>query len=67
MKLKDRIVLVTGAGSGIGAAMAQRFAQEQARKVIVTDNRWNLAQQVAESIDGIPSYWTSPIRFRCRK
>lgn len=54
MKLKDRIVFITGAGSGIGAAMARRFAQEKARKVIVTDNRLHLAQQVAESIDGIP-------------
>ena len=36
MRLKDKTVIVTGAGSGFGAGIAKRFAQEGAR-VIVND------------------------------
>ncbi|PZO88429.1 MAG: oxidoreductase, partial [Sphingomonas sanxanigenens] len=34
MKLEGKIAIITGAGSGIGRATAQRFAQEGARLVI---------------------------------
>lgn len=37
MKLKDKIAIVTGAGSGIGRAMATRFIQEGARQVVIAD------------------------------
>ena len=36
MRLKDRVALVTGAGSGMVLAIALRFAQEGSR-VIVKD------------------------------
>lgn len=35
MKLKDRIAVITGAGSGIGKAIATGFSQEGARVVLV--------------------------------
>lgn len=34
MRLKDRVAVITGAGSGIGAAIAERFAAEGGRVVI---------------------------------
>ncbi|MDN4592488.1 SDR family NAD(P)-dependent oxidoreductase, partial [Polycladomyces subterraneus] len=36
MRLKDRVAFITGAGRGIGKAIARRFAQEGA-KVCLTD------------------------------
>jgi 3-oxoacyl-[acyl-carrier protein] reductase len=44
MKLKNKIVLVTGGGAGIGQAIALRFAAEGAR-VIVNDVTLKAAQQ----------------------
>lgn len=47
--LKDKIVLITGGGGGIGAAICQRFADEGA-KVAVFDLDEDAAQAVAEQV-----------------
>src|SRR5206468_11854659 len=39
MRLKEKVAIVTGAGSGIGRAIALRFAQEGARVVLVDRNQ----------------------------
>ena len=53
MELKDKIIVVTGAASGIGRALAQRFAAEGARKVICADLNLAGAEETARAIDGL--------------
>jgi NAD(P)-dependent dehydrogenase (short-subunit alcohol dehydrogenase family) len=50
MEIKDKVVVVTGAASGIGAGLAQRFARDGARGVVVADVNLQRAQGVAEGI-----------------
>lgn len=50
MQLTDTVVVVTGAGSGIGAGLARRFAAEGARRVVVVDLDAGRAAAVAEDI-----------------
>ncbi|MEE4189042.1 MAG: SDR family NAD(P)-dependent oxidoreductase [Roseobacter sp.] len=51
MLLEDRVVFVTGAGSGIGAAGAMALAKEGAH-VVVTDRDGSAANTVAKTICG---------------
>jgi NAD(P)-dependent dehydrogenase (short-subunit alcohol dehydrogenase family) len=53
MELDKKHVVITGAGSGIGRAMAERFAADGA-KVVVGDRHRELAEEVAERIGGLP-------------
>ncbi|HSO97388.1 MAG TPA: SDR family oxidoreductase, partial [Solirubrobacteraceae bacterium] len=50
MELRDRCVVITGAGSGIGRAMAERFAIEGSRRLILADVNLEAVQQVAAAI-----------------
>ncbi len=52
MQLKDKVVVVTGAGSGIGAAFARRFTQEGAKVVVTDQNRAGL-DAVAREIQSV--------------
>src|SRR5437868_12357458 len=44
MRFKDRVLFVTGGGSGIGAATARRFASEGGRVAVVDLSRENAAK-----------------------
>jgi len=50
MELQDRVAVVTGAASGIGRALAHRFAEEGARGVVVADLDGEGAEAVAGAI-----------------
>jgi 3-oxoacyl-[acyl-carrier protein] reductase len=52
MKLKDRVALVTGGGSGIGRAIALRFAVEGAHVVVAGRSRGPLEETVAAMASG---------------
>jgi NAD(P)-dependent dehydrogenase (short-subunit alcohol dehydrogenase family) len=49
MRLRDRVCIVTGGGSGIGAATARVFGREGAR-VVVADRRPEAAEKVATDL-----------------
>ena len=53
MKIKDKVVVVTGAASGIGKALAARFAKEGARGVVCADLNEADARAVAAGIGGL--------------
>ncbi len=53
MELRDRVCVVTGGASGIGRALAERFAAEGARAVVVVDRDADGARAVAGPIGGI--------------
>ncbi len=52
MEFAGRVVVVTGAGAGIGAALARAFAAEGAR-VVVSDRYATATDAVAHEIGGV--------------
>lgn len=53
MVIKDKVVVVTGGGNGIGRAMCRRFAAEEARGIVVADLDDERAIQLAREIGGL--------------
>jgi 3-hydroxybutyrate dehydrogenase len=51
MKLKDQVAIVTGAASGIGKAIAEKFASEGA-KIVIADLNLDAANGTAAEIKG---------------
>ena len=53
MELTDRNVVITGAGSGIGRALAERFAAERPRALILADLDGDAVEAVAQRVGGV--------------
>jgi NAD(P)-dependent dehydrogenase (short-subunit alcohol dehydrogenase family) len=52
MQVKDKVVVVTGGGKGIGRALCEAFHSAGAAKVVVADVEMASAQAVAASVGG---------------
>jgi NAD(P)-dependent dehydrogenase (short-subunit alcohol dehydrogenase family) len=53
MQLRDKVVVVTGGGGGIGRAMCTRFAAEGAKAVVVADRDEAAARKTAAEVKGL--------------
>ncbi|MFZ4690222.1 MAG: SDR family oxidoreductase [Polymorphobacter sp.] len=53
MQLLDKIIVITGAASGIGAALARRFAAEGARLIVCADVDGEGAAVTAAAVGGV--------------
>jgi len=58
MEVKNKVAVVTGAGSGIGRALAQKFAQEGARVVVCADMNGDNAEETALSLGDVGTAMT---------
>jgi NAD(P)-dependent dehydrogenase (short-subunit alcohol dehydrogenase family) len=54
VKVADKVCVVTGGASGIGAALCARFAAEGAAGVVVVDRNEAGAREVATAVGGLP-------------
>ena len=61
MRVKDKVVVVTGGASGIGKALCERFAAEGARAVVVSDID---SEGIAQTVEGIRQL-TSALGIPC--
>ena len=52
MELKDKIIVVTGAASGIGRALCHRFAEEGAKHIVCADRDATGAEDTAKAMGG---------------
>ena len=55
MDVRDKVAVVTGAGSGIGRALAERLARDGAKTVVCADLNGDTATATARSLDGAGS------------
>ncbi|HZD21785.1 MAG TPA: SDR family oxidoreductase [Acidimicrobiia bacterium] len=53
MKLSSKVIVITGGGSGIGAAMARRFATEDPMGLVIADIDVDSARAVADEVGGV--------------
>lgn len=52
MELRDKVIVVTGGASGIGAAMCRRFAAESPAAIVVADLDGDGVRTVADEVSG---------------
>jgi NAD(P)-dependent dehydrogenase (short-subunit alcohol dehydrogenase family) len=52
MQLTDRVIVVTGAGNGIGHALCRRFARERPSAIVIADIDRASAERVARDLGG---------------
>ena len=52
VQLKDKVAIITGAGSGVGRASARRFAEEGAL-VVCADIDLERAEETAAELDSL--------------
>jgi NAD(P)-dependent dehydrogenase (short-subunit alcohol dehydrogenase family) len=63
--LEDKVVFVTGGGSGLGLSMSRRFL-ELGAKVVIASRRYELLQQEAENLMGATGGQVLPVQLDVR-